>query len=99
MAGIAPSIGPCCFEVDTPVYEAFSQMHLDLDGCMVPHPHEKYFIDLWEVNRRVLLDAGIKAGHIAVAGLCSKCHPDVFWSHRATAGKRGNMAAVIALDE
>lgn len=98
LVGIAPSIGPCCFEVDAPVAAEFSAMQMDLDGCIVPHPHDKYYINLWEVNRRVLLDAGIQAEHIAVAGLCSKCNADVFWSHRATAGKRGNMAAVIALD-
>ena len=29
--------------------------------------------------------------------LCTRCHPDVFWSHRATGGQRGSLAGFIAM--
>jgi YfiH family protein len=95
---IGPSIGPCCFEVDSPVYEIFAGME-DLS------PREwtredgggKYHIDLWEANRRILISVGVQAGNISVSGLCTQCHPDLLFSHRASGGKRGGLAAFLAL--
>lgn len=98
LAGIGPSIGPCCFEVDVPVYEAFSELALFDQGCYRQRG-DKYDIDLWEVNRRVLVEAGVTPDHITVTDLCTRCHPDLFWSHRATGGQRGSLAAFIAIQE
>ena len=95
-AAIAPSIGGCCFEVDAPVWEAFSEMDVFDGGCYRAQG-EKYVIDLWEVNRRVLVAAGVPAEHITVTDLCTRCHPDTFWSHRATNGQRGSLAAFIGI--
>lgn len=97
LAAIGPSIGRCCFEVDTPVYEAFSQIEVFDGDCFVAKPSNKYHIDLWEVNRRFMLMAGVKPENITVTDLCTRCHPDVFWSHRATGGQRGSLAAFIGI--
>lgn len=99
LAGIAPSIGKCCFEVDTPVFDAFCRVPVFDDGCFTPHPNDKFYIDLWEVNRRHLLNAGIRPEHITVTDLCTKCHPDLFWSHRVTGDARGSLAAFIGISE
>lgn len=99
LAGIAPSIGRCCFEVDTPVFDAFSEMQVFDDGCFVPKAGDKFHIDLWEVNRRVLVSAGVKADNITVSDLCTRCHPDLFWSHRVTGPDRGSLAAFIGMTE
>ncbi len=100
LAGIGPSIGPCCFEVDAPVAEAFAAMEdVSTDGCIQDGAPGKWQVDLWEVNRRILLAAGLRPGKITVTDLCTKCHPDIFWSHRATGGERGSLAAFIALTE
>ena len=40
---------------------------------------------------------GVPAEQIAVSDACTMCRPDVFWSHRATDGRRGVQAAVITL--
>ncbi len=96
LAAIGPSIGQCCFEVDEPVYEAFSHLTVFDTDCYRGRG-EKYDIDLWEVNRRILRSAGITDDHIAVTDLCTKCHPDVFWSHRVCGKERGSLAAAIAL--
>ena len=97
---VGPSIGPCCFEVDEPVYKVFAEMK-DLA------PREwtredgggKYHIDLWEANRRILISAGVQAANISVSGLCTQCHSDLLFSHRASRGKRGGLAAFLALRE
>lgn len=99
LAAIGPSIGRCCFEVDTPVYEDFTKVEVFDGNCVVFTPNDKYYIDLWEVNRRFLLAAGVKADNITVTDLCTRCHPDVFWSHRATGGQRGSLAAFIGLTD
>ena len=99
VAAIGPSIGKCCFEVDTPVFEAFSKVSLFDDACFTTDGRGKYHIDLWEVNRRFMLAAGVKAEHITVTDVCTRCHPDVLWSHRYTGGQRGSLAAFIALTE
>lgn len=97
VAGIGPSIGHCCFEVDGPVYEAFTQVEVFDDTCYTDNGGGKYHIDLWQVNRRWLLSAGVQPRHITVTDLCTRCRPDVFWSHRETGNDRGSLAAFIAL--
>ena len=48
-------------------------------------------------DRAELAQLGVPAGQIAVSDACTMCRPDVFWSHRATNGRRGVQAAVITL--
>ncbi len=99
LAGIAPSIGPCCFEVDYPVAQAFSALPFADDTIVHDDQNGKFHVDLWETNRRILIAAGIRPENITVTDLCTKCHSDTFWSHRVTGGERGSLAAFIALAE
>ncbi len=99
LAGIAPSIGPCCFEVDAPVITEFQKLPFYDEDCYRPVGDDKALIDLWEVNRRTLIEAGVKREHITVTDLCTKCHPHVFWSHRVTGAQRGSLAGCIAIAE
>ena len=57
----------------------------------------KALLDLKGVNARRLVQLGVPAGQITVSDACTMCRPDVFWSHRATDGRRGVQAAVITL--
>jgi hypothetical protein len=50
-------------------------------------------LDLWEANRRQLAAAGV--GRIVEAGLCTACHLDHFFSHRAERGRTGRFGVVI----
>ncbi len=99
LAGIGPSIGPCCFEVDSPVYEAFAALPFVDSQIVHEDGNGKYHIDLWETNRRILLQAGLLPEHITVTDLCTKCHSDTFWSHRVTGWERGSLAGFIAVSE
>lgn len=96
LAAICPSIGPCCFEVDPPVASVFSAMP-EAAGLIQPAAGEKSFINLWQLNRRILLDSGLRGQNITVTDLCTRCHSSVFWSHRATGPQRGSLAVMIAL--
>lgn len=95
---IGPAIGPCCYEVDEPVYGEFAMLsHLDPEKFTSPKGDNKYMIDLWETNKRILLDAGVREKNIVISGVCTKCNSDILFSHRATNGKRGGMVAIMSL--
>lgn len=56
-------------------------------------------LDLIEANQRQLLDAGLKASAISVAGGCTSCHTELFFSHRASRGHAGRMMSVIGVKQ
>ena len=98
LVGIAPSIRRCCFEVDRPVFEEFAAIDgIDINEICEFRENGKYNIDLQKTNELILIGAGVPKENITVSDLCTKCHCDMFHSHRATGGKRGNNAALIAL--
>ena len=98
LAAIGPSIGKCCYEVDDPVALEIEKIsYLKKEKLLFSKGGGKYQLDLKETNRQILINAGIKDSNICVSDLCTCCHSEIFHSHRATAGKRGNLAAVIAL--
>ena len=102
IAVIGPCIGPECYEVSKDVADAFEANFskeqcakiLQCDGVNT-EGELKYHLDLWEANRLILLEAGLKQENIVVSGLCTMCHTDLFFSHRATQGKRGSMIGLI----
>jgi len=97
LAGIGPSIGPCCYEVDQALLEHFPADFAAVGGVAAPAGPGKWFFNLWEANRRFLLEAGLLADNITVAGLCAACRNDAFFSYRAQRGVCGRMAALIMI--
>ncbi len=100
LAAIGPSIGQCCFETDGDVPDA---MEKSFGSAAAPHIDDigggRYRISLAGLNRETLLECGIREENITVDGSCTCCENSLFWSHRATAGVRGTMAAVICLED
>ena len=83
IACIGPSISLASFEVGDEVYEAFKESGFDMSLISVKKRKTgKYHIDLWEANRIELLNAGVPAEQIEVAGICSYIHHDEFFSAR-----------------
>jgi YfiH family protein len=97
-AGIGPSIGPCCYEVGPDVAEAVEEAFAwELETLLEPCGAGKWHLDLWSAIRQQL--AGVGVEQIETAGICTACHTEEWFSHRAEAGKTGRMGAVIALQE
>lgn len=97
-AAIGASIGRCCFECDDDVPEAVSRyLGGDTEGLFDRKPNGKTHVDLRGANFRRLLQLGIPAENIDVSEECTVCLPGKYWSHRATDGVRGSMAAAIIL--
>ena len=99
LVAIGPSIGRECYEVDETVAQPAKNLGLDTEAFLIEKENGKYWFDLWECNRQILLRAGIRNDHIAVGGVCTRCHAELLFSHRATGGKRGGMAAFLMLRE
>ena len=57
----------------------------------------KILLDLVEANRQQLLAAGVPRKNIEVSPLCTSCHPELLFSHRAEQGKTGRMMAVAGI--
>lgn len=95
---IGPSICRACYEVSLDVAEEFwSAFGKKAERFLDEKPDGKFRLDLWEANRQVLLEAGILAEHLAVTDICTCCNPEFLFSHRASKGKRGNLAAFLSL--
>ena len=56
-------------------------------------------LDLWEANRRQLLDAGVPAANITVSGEDTAADTGRFFSHRAEDGFTGRMMSAIGIAE
>ena len=95
------SICQDCYEVSEDVIVQFEEQfkkenHKDL---FYKKENGKYQLNLWKANELVFLEAGIKPEHITMPGICTCCNPNFLFSHRASHGKRGNLAAFLGLRE
>lgn len=98
LAAIGPGISKCCFETHEDVPNAMTEA-LGAAALRFIEVREdgKFKVDLKGLNTLRLERMGVRAANIAVSEECTACLPDKYWSHRATQGDRGSMAAVIAL--
>lgn len=91
---LGPSIGPCCYEVDERVIKGFEKGFRET-SFLKPGKLGHAMLDLWEANQVVLQEAGVRPEKIWVAGACTACHTDSFFSHRVEGPKTGRMAGWI----
>jgi len=98
VAGIGPSIGPCCYEVGTDVVQAVGRAFgQGSQSLLQPRTAGKWHLDMWAANRHQLVGAGVR--QIEVAGTCTACNTEEWFSHRAERGRTGRMGALVALRE
>jgi YfiH family protein len=103
VAAVGPSIGACCYAVGDEVREKFAAEFRYGEELFCTKGNEQY-VDLWEANRRQLLDAGLAAERIAVVGECTGCAKDSrgerrYFSHRMEQGTAGRMLNVVGIAE
>lgn len=98
VAAVGPSIGKCCYEVDAPVAEQVLALRgIGSGECLEAAGEGKFMLDLWNLNRKILLGAGVPDSQIFVGGVCTKCHADLLFSHRVMGVQRGGLAAFMSI--
>lgn len=73
-AGIGPSLGPCCAE--------FRNFRQEFPPALWGYQVRPDYFDLWQLSVDQLVAAGVPRQQIQVAGLCTRCHPEDFFSYR-----------------
>jgi polyphenol oxidase len=94
-AAIGPSIGPDHYEVGSDVVMQVRQAFGESASRLLEERAGAIHFDLWAANCQVLEASGVK--QIEVAGLCTACHIEDWYSHRAEHGRTGRFGAIMAL--
>ena len=83
-AVVGPAVGPCCYQVGDDVASLF-------DASLVRHGR----LDLWDAAERELRAAGV--GRVERVDLCTRDHPELFFSHRRDGKARGVQGVIGAV--
>ena len=95
IACIGPSIGPDHYEVGEDVIAQVKQTFGSDANLMLALHGERVHFDLWKANQYLLERAGVN--QIELAGICTACHTEDWFSHRAEKGRTGRFGALISL--
>ncbi|HOO27100.1 MAG TPA: peptidoglycan editing factor PgeF [Lachnospiraceae bacterium] len=99
-AAIGPSICADCYEIGEDVASVFAkEFKENAEQILFPKGNGKYRLDLWKANEQILEQAGILPDRLAVTDICTCCNPKLLFSHRASNGQRGNLAAFLEICE
>ena len=95
VAGLGPAIGACCYEVGAELASRLEQALGTRHGLLLTQPDGTVHFDLPAAVRWQLQHEGVE--QIEDSGLCTSCHTDEFFSHRAEHGHTGRFAALLGL--
>ena len=95
IAGIAPSIGPCCYRIGADVIARVRAAFENADELLLPQPDGGAHFDLWAANARQLRAMGVE--RIEVAQICTAHHTDELYSWRGENAKTGRFGAIMAI--
>lgn len=87
LAGISPSLGPCCAE--------FVNYRQELPPALHPYQVRENHFDFWAISRDQLQATGVQKENIAIVGICTRCNAD-FFSYRRQK-QTGRCGSVIGL--
>jgi YfiH family protein len=85
-AAVGPGAGPCCYEVGEDVARALTARFGE--GVITPQRHA----DLWLCARRALEASGV--AEVELAGECTICGGERYFSHRRDRGRTGRQGVV-----
>jgi YfiH family protein len=97
VAFIGPALRACCCEVGDDVRQALRNAGRLADGVIEPWG-ERWRLDLAAANRRQLEELGVAKNRIEDPGICSRCDPSEWFSHRRQGPHAGRYGAFIALE-
>lgn len=99
-AVIGPSICKNCYIVDDHVITKVQKILEDVEAK--PYnliKDNQYQLDLKELNKQILMRAGIMEENMMITKYCTSCCADSFFSHRRDGGRTGRMMSFIGWKE
>ena len=93
VVSLGPCIGPCCFEIGEDVAFPLRNAFPDPGEAVLPRG-DRFVANLWDLNRRALVEAGVPAANIDSVARCTHCDA-AFFSYRRDAKRTGRQAGVI----
>jgi len=88
IAGVSPSLGPCCSE--------FVHYKTEIPKPFWPYKDRRDHFNFWAVTRDQLINCGLTPENIELSNLCTKCNVHLFFSYRQ-AKQTGRFVSVIGL--
>ena len=88
IAGIGPSLGPCCAE--------FINYKAEIPQAFWNYRDSNNHFDFWSISCDQLTKAGVAAKNIETSRICTRCRADEFFSYRSEK-ITGRFAAVIGM--
>lgn len=96
LAAIGPSIGPDHYEIGLDVISQVENAFGSDAPSLLPQFNNRTHFDLWSANHLLLERSGVR--RVEVAGICTACNLEDWFSHRAEKGRTGRFGALIALN-
>jgi hypothetical protein len=90
---IGASIGVCCYEVGSEIYEEAKELGLEYS---VQKRDSSFYLDISKILETQLLTCGIKKENIEICDECTRCKSNKYFSYRAQSST-GRFAGVLAL--
>jgi hypothetical protein len=97
IAGIGPSIGPCCFHVGPEVIALAQGAFGSKNNYVSRLSSQGGCFDLWAANHDQLLQAGLTPDQIETARICTAHDHKDFFSYRKEGTRAGRFGAGICL--
>jgi len=94
-AGVGPAIGPCCYQVRPEMATAVARACPD-SVKVVQERNSALYLDLPRAVQAQLESAGV--GQVEISGLCTACHTEEWFSHRAEGGRTGRFGVLAMLE-
>jgi YfiH family protein len=95
LAAIGPSIGPDHYEIGPDVEEQVRYTFGRDAASLLPSVNGGVKFDLWAANRLILEKSGVS--QIELAGICTACHQEDWYSHRGEKGQTGRFGVLMGL--
>lgn len=88
-ADFGPAIRNCCYEVGREFGDVFAFGIIKREN--------RYYLDLVAINKKQLLDSGVKEANIFDSKICTSCRNSEFFSYRKEGNSCGRMMSVMML--
>jgi len=89
IVALGPAIRSCCYEVGDEFRQYFPNRLSKRDG--------RFYLDLVDVNKKLLIQLGVRNKNILDSNICTSCQNKNFFSYRKEGSLAGRMMSLIML--